>query len=84
MFAKNEGPADRAIRVVAGIVLIAVGLFPLAGLEVSALGIAVAAFGLWFIVTGAIGVCPAYVPFGITTVPKSQRVPTIDRSKQAA
>jgi len=43
MFAKNEGPADRAIRVVAGIVLIAVGLFPLAGLEVSALGIAVAA-----------------------------------------
>jgi len=35
-------------------------------------------------VTGAIGVCPANVPFGITTVPKSQRVPTIDRSKQAA
>ncbi len=45
MFPKNEGPVDRAIRVVAGIVLIAVGLFPLGGLEVSALGIVVAAFG---------------------------------------
>jgi hypothetical protein len=84
MFTKNEGAADRTIRVVAGIVLIAVGLSVLGGLEASAIGIAVAAFGLWFIVTGAIGVCPAYVPFGITTVPKSQGVPGIDRSKQAA
>jgi hypothetical protein len=33
MFAKNEGPADRTIRVVAGIVLIAVGLSVLAGLD---------------------------------------------------
>ena len=35
MFAKNEGPADRTIRVVAGILLIAVGLLPLEGLEAS-------------------------------------------------
>ncbi len=84
MFPKNEGPVDRAIRVVAGIVLIAVGLFPLGGLEVSALGIVVAAFGLWFIVTGAIGFCPLYVPFGFTTLPRRQGAPSIDRGKQAA
>ncbi len=84
MFPKNEGPVDRAIRVVAGIVLIAVGLFPLGGLEVSALGIVVAAFGLWFIVTGAIGFCPLYVPFGFTTLSRTQGAPSIDRGKQAA
>jgi uncharacterized membrane protein HdeD (DUF308 family) len=70
MFAKNEGPADRTIRVVAGILLIAVGLLPLEGLEASIPGIVAVAFGLWLIVTGAIGVCPLYVPFGINTLPK--------------
>ncbi len=45
MFPKNEGPADRVIRVVAGVVLIAMGLFLLSGIEASAGGIAVAAFG---------------------------------------
>lgn len=70
MFARNEGPADRTIRVVAGIILIAVGLFPLEALEASIAGVVAAAFGLWLIVTGAIGVCPLYVPFGINTLPK--------------
>lgn len=67
MFPKNEGPADRAIRVVAGFVLIAVGLFVLGGVEASVAGIVVAAFGGWLVATGAIGVCPLYVPFGIST-----------------
>jgi hypothetical protein len=84
MFPKNEGPADRAIRIGAGIVLSAVGLFVLGGLEASAVGIVVAAFGFWFILTGAVGFCPLYVPFGFNTLPKSQRVPSIDRSRQAA
>ncbi len=68
MFAKNEGPADRIIRGIAGILLIAVGLLLLGGLEASIAGVVVAAFGLWLIVTGAIGVCPLYVPFGINTL----------------
>lgn len=67
MFPTNEGPADRAIRAVAGFVLIAVGLFVLGGVEASVAGIVVAAFGDWFLATGAIGVCPLYVPFGIST-----------------
>jgi uncharacterized membrane protein HdeD (DUF308 family) len=75
MFAKNEGAADRTIRVVAGILLIAVGLWLLGGLEVSVAGVVLAAFGLWLIVTGAIGVCPLYVPFGINTLPKRHVTP---------
>jgi hypothetical protein len=84
MFAKNEGPADRTIRVVGGALLIAAGLVLLGGLQASVVGIVVAAFGLWFIVTGAIGVCPGYLPFGISTLPKSQHVPSIHRTRHAA
>ena len=68
MFRKNEGPTDRTIRVVAGFVLIAFGLFGLGGVEASVAGIVVAAFGGWLVATGAIGVCPLYVPFGISTL----------------
>jgi DUF2892 family protein len=67
MFRKNEGPVDRTIRVVAGIALIAIGLLLLDGLEASIVGIVLPTFGLWLIVTGAIGFCPLYVPFGIDT-----------------
>jgi hypothetical protein len=84
MVAKNEGPADRTIRVVAGALLITVGLVLLGGLQASVAGIVAAAFGLWLMVTGASGFCPGYVPFGISTLPKRQRVPGIDPSKQAA
>jgi uncharacterized membrane protein len=70
VFQKNEGPVDRTIRVVAGILLIAVSLLLLGGLEASVAGVVVAAFGLWLIVTGAIGFCPLYVPLGINTLTK--------------
>jgi hypothetical protein len=52
--------------------------------EASIVGMAVAAFGGWPGVTGATVVCPLYVPLGITTLPKMQEVPSIERSKQAA
>jgi hypothetical protein len=68
MFRKNEGRFDRAIRVVAGAVLIAGGLFLLDGLQGSVVGIVVAALGGWFVLTGAVGVCPLYVPFGVSTL----------------
>jgi Inner membrane protein YgaP-like, transmembrane domain len=53
----------------------------------------VAAFGFWFTVTGAIGVCPAYKPFGITTLRTGRRrvphlaqreVPQVHRSREDA
>jgi hypothetical protein len=72
MVPKNEGPADRAIRLAAGVVLVSVGLFLLGGLQASVVGLVVAAFGLLGLVTGATGRCPGYVPFGISTVGERQ------------
>lgn len=84
MFPKNEGPADRAIRLAAGLVLLPAGLFPLGGLGGSVVGLVVAAIGLLGLVTGATGRCVLYVPFGISTLRERQGQPSIDRGKQAA
>ncbi len=72
MFPKNEGPADRAILVVAGIVLLPLGLFLLEGVQDSIVGLVVAAVGLLALVTGATGRCVLYIPFGITTLRATQ------------
>jgi len=55
---KNVGNADRVIRLVLGLVIIAVGYY-----YQSWWG----AVGLVPIFTAAIGWCPAYLPFGINT-----------------
>jgi uncharacterized membrane protein HdeD (DUF308 family) len=73
MFPKNEGPTDRAIRVTAGIVLLAVGLFALDALAGSVVGIVVAVIGLASLVTGATGRCVAYLPFGFSTLKTEDR-----------
>lgn len=69
MLRKNEGHVDRGIRLVAAIVLIGGGLILFDGLQGSTVGLVVATLGLFPLVTGATGVCPLYVPFGITTLP---------------
>ena len=55
---KNVGKADRAVRIIIGIVILALGYW----------------FRSWWgligivpILTAAIGWCPAYLPFGINT-----------------
>ncbi len=68
MFPQNEGTLDRALRVVVGIVLVPVGLFALGGATAGVLGVLVAAFGTWVLLTGASGFCPLYVPLKISTV----------------
>jgi hypothetical protein len=68
VFRKNEGPVDRGIRTAGGALLVAVGLFALDGLQATILGLVVAAFGIWFIATGAVGLCPLYHPFSISTL----------------
>jgi hypothetical protein len=75
MLRKNEGVVDRTIRVAVGLALATSGLLVLDGLQGGAIGIAAAALGVWFVVTGAIGVCPAYMPFGINTLGRHGRVP---------
>lgn len=52
----NESNADRAIRGVAGVVLLVLGFTVLGG----PLAVAAIAVGLILAVTGAIGFCPIY------------------------
>jgi len=54
----NVGKADKAVRIIGGLAIIAAGLY----------------FGSWWgaigvlpIITGTLGWCPAYLPFGIST-----------------
>ncbi len=58
---KNVGSADRALRVMAGLIVIFIGI------DIKSWwGI----IGLLPIATAAIGWCPAYLPFGISTCKK--------------
>ncbi|MFT7414651.1 MAG: hypothetical protein ACI9FO_001311 [Methylophagaceae bacterium] len=54
----NVGGIERKLRIAAGLTIIAVGIY-----FQSWWG----AIGLMPILTGSIGWCPAYVPFGIST-----------------
>jgi hypothetical protein len=73
MFRVNEGPLDRAIRIVGGAVLLTLGLTVLDAFDGSGRGIIVSAFGGWFVLTGAIGFCPLYVLLGIDTLPRQSK-----------
>jgi hypothetical protein len=67
MFKRNLGRLDRALRFVVGLALIPIGLFVLGGWQGNPNGLLVAVLALIPLVTGLIGSCPAYVPFGIST-----------------
>lgn len=58
---KNEGNLDRAVRVIAGLVILSLAFVG----PKSAWGY----IGLLPIITGLVGVCPAYSLFGINTCP---------------
>lgn len=66
---KNMGSTDRAVRLVIGVVLLVLALFT---------GVGGAGWVHWLmmivgavmVLTSAIGVCPAYLPFGIKTCPR--------------
>jgi hypothetical protein len=55
---KNIGSVDRTIRIVLGLVIIALGLFFKCWLG---------AIGIIVLLTAVIRWCPAYLPFGINT-----------------
>ena len=59
----NEGTIDRVVRVIAGLVLIAMALGFLPGVAASPLGW----IGIVPLATGLIGWCPAYTLLGINT-----------------
>jgi hypothetical protein len=65
LFRRNIGGIDRTVRLTAGIVLFPTGLFLMAGGY--AHGQMVTILGIIGLVTGGLGVCPLYVPLGIST-----------------
>ncbi|GAB4422755.1 MAG: DUF2892 domain-containing protein [Anaerolineae bacterium] len=63
MFTPNTGSADRAVRIIAGLILIVAGFFMVSGPAGLILGLV----GFIPLVTGLVGWCPAYIPCNINT-----------------
>ncbi|KAA0213722.1 MAG: DUF2892 domain-containing protein [Leptolyngbya sp. PLA3] len=63
----NEGSADRAIRVFAGIAFLVVAIFGAGMFQGQIAGIALGVVGLVSLITGAVGFCPAYAIVGVGT-----------------
>jgi hypothetical protein len=59
----NEGTVDRAVRVVVGIGLLALGVFVVKG----TIGIVLDVLGVVLLATGLVGFCALYSLFGIST-----------------
>ena len=74
MLKRNEGTIDRILRVILATVLLLVGLFWLGGLQGNVFGLVVTGFGLLPLITGLSGVCPLYIPFGISTLEKEKEL----------
>lgn len=83
MWRKNVGPLDRAIRLTGGTLILILGVFSLSGLQGRLVGLVVAVFGVWFMVTGAIGRCPLYVLLGISTLREGQTAEGAIRSEDS-
>lgn len=65
MFKRNEANWDRVGRVVLGLALLALGLFVVDG----TLGVVLAVVAFVPLLTGALGSCPLYSVFGLSTCP---------------
>jgi len=66
---KNEGTADRVIRVILGFILIYIGAIQM-GLS-GVLAYIVVLVGLILLITGTIGFCGLYTVIGINTLKKT-------------
>lgn len=60
----NMGAIDRTVRITAAIVVI---VLYAGGYLSGAVAIVLGVFAVAFLLTSAIGWCPAYVPFGLST-----------------
>jgi hypothetical protein len=67
MLQTNEGPADRAVRAVAGVGLMAAST-KLGVASAKPLGIVTALLGVVLVFTAVTGCCPLYCAFGFSTV----------------
>ena len=69
---KNVGPADRVIRVLIGVIALALAFANLNIMSGSLLGILAAAVGAIMLGTATMGVCPLYLPFKLSTCKSEQ------------
>lgn len=65
---KNMGTADRIIRV---ILAIAVGILYAAGQITGTAAVILGVLAVILLVTGVVGFCPLYAPFGISTMKRT-------------
>ncbi|MBL8876677.1 MAG: DUF2892 domain-containing protein [Phycisphaerae bacterium] len=63
----NVGGADRAVRLIAGLTGLTVGLGLLGATRGEVAGIVVSIVGVVMLLTAIVGFCPAYLPFGLST-----------------
>jgi hypothetical protein len=63
----NVGTADRTVRALIGIVALALAFTTLGVMAGAAWGIVAAVVGVVMLGTAALGLCPAYMPFKIST-----------------
>tara|TARA_R110002072_G_scaffold42064_12_gene118130 strand:+ start:80928 stop:81173 length:246 start_codon:yes stop_codon:yes gene_type:complete len=66
----NEGNADRAVRVVLGLIAIVAAYMWLGLADGAILGIVVTVIGAVMLLTGFVGFCPAYHLVGMSTCKK--------------
>jgi hypothetical protein len=66
---KNMGTADRVIRTVVAVVI---ALLYFTGTISGTLAVVLSIVAIAFLLTSAIGFCPVYVPFGISTKKKKK------------
>jgi hypothetical protein len=64
----NIGTVDRAIRVIAGVVIVGLGIWCRSWWGL---------IGLLPLLTAAVRFCPAYVPFGFCTCPREAEKPAV-------
>lgn len=64
---KNVGPADRAIRGLIGIVALVLAFTTLGVMAGLLWGIVAAVIGVVMLGTAAVGMCPLYMPFKLST-----------------
>ncbi|MDY0098799.1 MAG: DUF2892 domain-containing protein [Bacteroidales bacterium] len=69
MMKKNMGTTDKAIRILVALLIL---VLYLANVVTGTLGLILIIVAIVLAVTSLIGVCPLYIPFGISTLKKGK------------
>lgn len=64
---KNVGPVDRVIRALIGVIALTLAFTKLNVMSGSVVGILAAVVGMIILGTAALGMCPLYMPFKLST-----------------